>query len=177
MQLSTLLIGALLLASTGGAYASNLVFVTSGTFNGNLGGITGGDTICNALAANAVLSGTWVAWLSDASNDARDRLTVGGGPYVGTNGVTIAQDLTDLTDGHIVAISSDETNQPVSVDGVWTGTNNDGTWHGTDCIGWTSSMNGGSVRGRTGNKGSSGSWSSFTNTVCFSSRHLYCFQQ
>lgn len=166
-----------LAASPASAAASNLVFVTSGTYDGALGGLTGGDAICNTLAGAAGLGGTFVAWLSDSTTDAKDRLT-GAGPFVSVTGFLIGNDVVDLTDGLVGAISRDENNQPVSVTGVWTGTHWDGTWYGLDCQAWTSNMNGGSVRGRSGNKGSSGtSWTSFADGVCFSKRHLYCFEQ
>lgn len=159
------------------ALASNIVFVTSGNYDGNLGGIVGGDAICNTLASAAGLPGSYVAWLSDGLTDARDRLTPGGGPYVSVTGFLIANDLADLTDGYVGAISRDETNHNPTGDYVWTGTNSDGTWNGVDCQGWTSNANGGSVRGRAGLKGSNSTWTSRLDLVCFSSRHLYCFQQ
>lgn len=159
------------------AVANNLVFVTSGTYDGALGGLTGGDAICNSLAGAAGLGGTFVAWLSDGTTDAKDRLT-GAGPFVGVQGFPIAADVADLTDGLVGSISRDENNQPVNVTGVWTGTHWDGTAYGLDCVGWTSNTNGGSVRGRSGNKGTSGtSWTSFADASCFSKRHLYCFEQ
>jgi hypothetical protein len=159
------------------ASANNLVFVTSGTYDGNLGGLTGADYICNTLAGAAGLGGTFVAWLSDSTADARDRLT-GAGPFVTLQGHTVATDVADLTDGLIGSISRDEYNDPPDISGVWTGTNPDGTWYGLDCLGWTSNVNGGSVLGRRGNKATtSTSWTSFSNNVCFSKRHLYCFQQ
>jgi len=40
------------------------VFVTSGTYQGNLGGVVGADTKCQAAASGAGLGGTWKAVLS-----------------------------------------------------------------------------------------------------------------
>ncbi|MBI5194666.1 MAG: Ig-like domain-containing protein [Nitrospirae bacterium] len=58
---------------------NRIAFVTSGRGNGNLStwadagektGIAAGDTICQARANAAGLSGTYAAWLSDSTNDA-----------------------------------------------------------------------------------------------------------
>jgi Protein of unknown function (DUF1554) len=57
------------------------VFVTSQGFNGNLGGLAGADTKCQALADTAGLGGTYKAWLSDSTTDARNRLTQATVPY------------------------------------------------------------------------------------------------
>ena len=48
---------------------SGLVFVTSTTHNGNLGGVAGADAICNARAAAAGLPGSYLAWISMADDD------------------------------------------------------------------------------------------------------------
>ncbi len=58
---------ALLTAIAGSAYAQKTVFVTSATFNGNLGGLTGADEKCQTEAdgpVSIVPSGTYLAWLS-----------------------------------------------------------------------------------------------------------------
>jgi hypothetical protein len=49
------------------------IFVTSTSYNGNLGGIAGADTKCTTRAAAASLTGTWKALISDYSTDARNR--------------------------------------------------------------------------------------------------------
>ena len=57
---------ALLTAIAGSAYAQKTVFVTSVSFKGNLGGLTGADDKCQAQAddgASIVPSGTYLAWL------------------------------------------------------------------------------------------------------------------
>jgi hypothetical protein len=60
---------ALLTAIVGPAFANQhekTVFVTSATFKGNLGGLTGADDKCQAEAdgpASIVPSGTYMAWL------------------------------------------------------------------------------------------------------------------
>jgi hypothetical protein len=76
-------------------------FVTSDAHNGNLGGLTGADAICQRLAT-AVGAGnrTWRAYLSthgtttEAAVNARDR--IGNGPWHNAKGVMIAASLADL---------------------------------------------------------------------------------
>ena len=46
------------------------VFVTSTTHTGDLGGIAGGDGICNDRAADAGLPGVYKAWLATSDADA-----------------------------------------------------------------------------------------------------------
>ena len=71
---------------------------------------------------------------------------------------------------------------PSDTDGVWTGTNPDGTATGNDCQGWTSSD--ASVTGIQGKYSVSDPnlWSNTTLSngsaqACSSNFHLYCFQQ
>jgi hypothetical protein len=49
-------------------------FVTSTLQLGTFGGLAGGDAICQARADAATLGGTWRAWLSTSTVDARDRI-------------------------------------------------------------------------------------------------------
>lgn len=77
----------------------HLVFVTSTTHPGRLGGLTGADTICQARAGGAGLAGTYKAWLADAMQSPATRMTHGAGPYQLVSGTVIAQNWTDLTDG------------------------------------------------------------------------------
>src|SRR2546428_3153004 len=53
----------------------NVAFVTSTSqAAASLGSLAGADALCQARAASAQLSGTYRAWLSDGSTNARDRL-------------------------------------------------------------------------------------------------------
>lgn len=138
------------LLAPGAAAAQDVgVFVSSTTANGDLGGLSGADAICAGLGEVTFPgSGPWVAWLSDSSADARDRIASPGpgGAYVlaALPATVIAADLADLTDG---ALSSpiDRTELGVQVAAnVWTGTGADGlklTYPAqpTDyCADWTS---------------------------------------
>ncbi|MEC7948346.1 MAG: Ig-like domain-containing protein, partial [Myxococcota bacterium] len=60
--------------------AQTRVFVTSDTWAGDHGGVSGADQHCQDAADAVGLGGVWVAWLSSTSRSAKDQ--VGPGPYV-----------------------------------------------------------------------------------------------
>lgn len=63
-------------------------------------------------------------------------------PYVLPNGVQVADDFTDLTDGALdYGIDRTETNQPAGAGPIWTGTDDDGIGTAANCNNWTSSSN------------------------------------
>src|SRR5690606_4557544 len=83
------------------AVPTNLVFVTSTTHEpASLGGLAGGDAICAARAEAAGLPGTYVAWLSTATVDARDRLGSARG-WRRVDGEPFADTVEDLASGKI----------------------------------------------------------------------------
>ncbi len=123
-------------------------FVTSvGSGDGaNLGGLAGADAHCAALATAAGTTGkNWRAYLSTASENARDR--IGSGPWFNANGELIANSPDDLhysntnltkqksltETGGIVNGVGDQPNQH----DVLTGSNPDGTFSGMNCNDWT----------------------------------------
>lgn len=109
---------------------SSRVFVTSTTYNGNLGGLTGADAKCQTRANTANLGGTWKAWLSDGTTSAASRLTYNSGPYKLLNGVVVANDWADLTDGTLQnGINITELNTtPNYRSCVWTSTDINGNF-------------------------------------------------
>ncbi|MDH3631547.1 MAG: DUF1554 domain-containing protein [Gammaproteobacteria bacterium] len=117
------------------------VFVTSATFDSNLGGLTGADAKCQAEAdgpTSIVPSGTYLAWLSDGTNSPNTRFTKSSHPYVLPNGKKIAEGYTDLTDGSLlIPISLGPDGKPVGYQPFWTGTNPDGTTVGFDAYNGT----------------------------------------
>lgn len=134
-------------------------FVTSSrSTTGNLGGLSGADSLCQNLASAAgVGNKTWRAYLSverDANNgnratDARSR--IGNGPWFNAKGVMVANNLTELHSRKgDSTVFIDERSQPIN--GQWTGSpspvehdimtgsNADGTlMTGFTCGDWTSS--------------------------------------
>ncbi len=78
-----------------------VVFVSSTIHNGNFGGRSGADAICNARAAEAGLpgAGNYLAWLSDDILSVNDRFTRGfNNNYVLADGFVIVGDWDDLVD-------------------------------------------------------------------------------
>jgi hypothetical protein len=157
-----------------GADAGLRVFVSSTARNANLGGLPGGDAICQGLATDAGLGGTWAAWLSNnggAGPHAIDRVT-SAGPWRLVTGEIVAANKTELASGTLKhAIDRDEKGAAV-VGRVWTGTGADGRYLTNDCDKWTT---GGS--GRVGSStGSDATWTSVAVDDCGNVRRLYCFQ-
>ena len=89
-----------------GGGASKCVFLSSTNQNGNLGGLTGADRICQNLAdadGSLAAPGTYKAWLSTAAAPAAARLTHATVPYKLVDGTTIATNWDDLTDRALAA--------------------------------------------------------------------------
>ncbi len=151
------------------------VFATSTAYDGALGGLAGGDAKCQAHADGASLGGTWVAWLSTSSVDAKDRLVEPAGVFVrAVDGTQVADDIADLIDGSIDAtIARTELDgAPPSID-VWTGTRSNGTEQAAKCSDW-SVATGNGFRGRTNL--SDGRWTEENIDNCVNLLTLYCFE-
>jgi hypothetical protein len=187
----------------------NTVFVTSQKFTMNLleeaqnnfpedcagvtTGLEGADCICQELADSEGLDGTYKAFLSDSMDSPSTTFTQSICPYVMVNGVQVADNWTDLTDGDIdTCIRIDETGDPVvgecsnstinSTFSVLTNTLPDGTTKGAEnCDDWTNNQSSSlGARGGVFDHYNSGwtdiaffSWSCDTTTP----RPLYCFEQ
>ena len=170
--------------------APGIVFHTSSTHDGNLSdelpscdptandGLACADAICNMRASEAGLTGTYAAWLSTSTVDAKDR--VGNRPWVRTcsDGALVASDLADLTSGTLQSsIFCDENGNTESVTSVWTGTLKSGQARPLDhCADWTDASD--AVVGARGFKGNTDSgWTNNTIRNCSNSFRLYCFQR
>lgn len=177
---------------------SKRVFVTSTTYNGNLGSLSGADSKCQARADAANLGGSWKAWLSDTNTTAAQRLTHSRGSYKLIDGAVVAHNWADLTDGSLVtAINLTELGSRISddptfcqpSDSVWTKTSetgsNDNTGKG-GCNNWTSELAlrdvdnpNESSAGLVGkaNRSSRG-WTAWCGRAsCSQFSRLYCFEQ
>ncbi|MCB9626518.1 MAG: hypothetical protein H6725_04015 [Sandaracinaceae bacterium] len=155
-------------------------FTTSGTSNGNLGGLAGADAFCQGFADAAGLPGTYRAWLSDSTGSPSTRFTQSTIPWVmpvGSNGgVVLADDWADLTDGTIDArFVWTELGAEVNNNIPFTNTTGAGTeWNGNDCSDWTSTAGNGAY-GNTG--GTDVTWTqSGTGGACNVQHRYYCFQ-
>jgi hypothetical protein len=167
----------LLLCSFFAHGASELSFfiTSSGPGDGaNLGGLAGADAHCQRLASAAGAgSRTWHAYLStsgEGATDARDR--IGTGPWVNTEGVTVAEDLAQLHGENNLTKQTVLTERGLIVNGrgdspnrhdILTGSALDGTSSGQSCDDWTGNGEGSAQVGhhdRTGGGANPTSWNS-----------------
>lgn len=164
------------------------VFVTSANGTGDLStwadaiaagkaGIDAGDAICAARASAAGLAGTFKAFLSTSTVDARDRLS--DSAFVRLDGVTVAANKADLLDDLLTApINYTETGTYLPGDNyALTGTYSGGTKAGAYCADWTDSTS-------TGAMGDvsmvNGTWARYGNLLCDLlpglAYQVYCFE-
>lgn len=171
--------------------APKTVFVTNAIYSGGqIGGLTGADAKCQGAAIAAGLTGSYKAWLADATGSPSTRFTQSTAPYVRTDGIMVATNWTDLTDGTLNApISKTETKATgvseavcdTTTGWVFTNTTTDGLMAdgGSSCSEWTSDV-GGSIWGKFTSADSqwvrSCSGGAPVN-YCGKKTPLYCFQQ
>jgi hypothetical protein len=149
------------------------VFITSGGFTGNLGGIAGADAKCASAASLLGLSGTFRAWISDAATSPAARFLHDDVHYERhPDRVKIADNWADLTDGTLDApIAASPSNL------AWTGTGADGNPSGGTCLNWTNGTSPQSARVGLPPVTNS-QWSALANEVaCNALVALYCFEQ
>ncbi len=175
------------------AIDSKTVFVTSSLHTGNLGGLAGADMICTMRAAAANLPGTYKAWVSadEPNGTPATRFTPSAVPYRKVDGVLVADNWADLTDGSLASsINKTETNAAPPVGtafclanqpSVWTATEDDGKIFDSNatCSNWTDETDPmGSNRARAGRANESDSdWTSSCALSCALTAALYCVQQ
>jgi hypothetical protein len=153
------------------------VFVSSLETDGDIVGLAGADLFCQTLANATELTGTYRAWLSDATYGPADRFdTAFVGSYRLVGGTVIASNgWMDLSDGMLVnPINRTESGAQISRD-PWTNTDPMGNPASTeDCDGWTVTS-GSSIIGITGAVDMS--WTLFDDTqFCSVPRSVYCFE-
>ncbi len=159
-----------------------LVFVTSMSYDGDLGGLSGADGECQALAGAASLPGVFKAWLGDNFSGPADRFTQAAVPYQRVDGVRVADDWADLTDDSLQApINITETGGVFGGCCAWTNVLSNGQEEGVpdrSCTSvWTSNS--------PGDEGAVGeiqrtifTWTFSNSRVpCNQQHRLYCFQQ
>lgn len=155
----------------------NFAFLTSAQHElGSLGSVEAADAICNDTAKDAGLPGTYVAWLSSASSDARTRLGSASG-WIRVDRRPFAASADDLYASNLLyPLETDAHGDRVTVtSGISTGTQPDGTAaigaaDKANCSGWSNTGDRaaagwpymGSVRWTSGGLGSCGM------------QHIYC---
>jgi hypothetical protein len=152
-------------------------------YDGNLGGVAGGDAKCGDLAAAAGLPGTFRAWLSGNAFGASSRFNPSSGPYRLANGTTVATNLADLTDGALAApihiTESGDFVEGTAETRAWTATQADGTSFGQTCSNATSPDDWSTTSARTtagDSTASNSTWTYGDIQPCMSVFRLYCFQ-
>ncbi|HVY30523.1 MAG TPA: hypothetical protein VHB79_28385 [Polyangiaceae bacterium] len=193
---------------SGGGSASKsktTFFVTSDTSKtGNLGGVTAADKRCQDLATKAGIGDhTFHAYLSTENPPVNAKDRIGTGPWVNSNGVTLATSVAELHSGKIVGdptLFIDE--NKMQIHGQWdggtmvehdilTGSKADGTVQtGVTCKDWTSAAAGdkgqvGHSDGMGPNKATTGTYTSWNSAHASGScadtaqaggaGRLYCF--
>lgn len=165
--------------ATGGAPPAR-VFVTASLHAANFGGLTEGDEICNDAATISNLGGTWLAWLSDDTTHAIDRI-VDRSPWVliGDFATVAVANMDQLAMVDVdLAAKIDVDNLGASADGqtVWTATNGEGQGLAGHCQNWmvTSAVDSAAV-GDTAN--TDAGWTFAGQLACNTTARLYCFEQ
>ncbi len=158
------------------------MFASSTLTNGNLGGLTGADSKCQNYADAAQLGGTsWKAWLSNSTQDAKDRIK--DQTYVLLyNHLPIANNKADLIDGTALprAINYDESGiQIMSTVTTWTGTTTAGlVTAGKTCLDWSSSnLFQNSQPGSATETSSRWTTDPANQVQCSTTARMYCFEQ
>jgi hypothetical protein len=152
------------------------VFVSSESYSGDMGGLSGADDNCQDLADRAGLKKEYNAILSDSFDNAQTRLNISGAIYIfdGVEKKRIASSPGDLwntdTTSLSTAIMFDEEGDEVN-DLVWTGTDSDGNALGDHCDNWGLDTNSGWF-GETDKK--SAEWTESNFASCSNFYRIYC---
>lgn len=156
------------------------IFVTSSSFNGNLGGLSGANSLCNTAARGAGLSLNYSAILSTSSSDAETRLNITGNVFIFTDETTpqlVASSGVALWEANFNSLNSavnrDELFNIVTAN-AWTGTGVEGRFiAGNGCDNWTS--NSGGEDGFVGDSGRvDEQWVEGLPIACSFTHRLYC---
>lgn len=159
------------LSSSAAPAVSKLVFVTNGTWNGDLGGLAGADAKCNAEAKSRNFPGTFQALLGSGEGRPEHRSIHYPLPYVTITGESIQSGYHDLfNNGPDTPILPDPPHR------VWTGLASKGNLSGDDCNGWTDD---GSDKIGTGGRADQPKWWLDDGLVsnCSVLLPLYCLEQ
>jgi hypothetical protein len=154
------------------------VFVSGTTYNGNLGGISGANAKCNALANASSIPGLWRAWISADGITPDGTFTRFEGNYRRMDRTLIAVGWDELISGMLRAPITISQTGSTATGPVWTNTTASGTAAPTSgCQGFTSStFVNFSVVGIAGGVGPE--WTESPNlSSCDTPRRIYCFDE
>lgn len=160
------------------------VFVTASTYQGDFGGLTGADAVCQKEAVAASLTGTYLAWLSDSQGSPSKRFAKQTVPYVRADGVTIAKNWKSLVSGTLAApinVTASGAVIPMA-DNAWTMTTMEGTpssscGNSCFCLDWTATYYASSSTGKPYNTDAGWTDTGFYQDCGIFPNHLYCFER
>jgi len=159
------------------------IFISSKTYNGDLGHGYGGDDKCQELAREAQLSGVFKAWISSTSTNAINSFTSENSAYYDVSNTLIAASLRELAYGRFAnPLVKTENGYKLSKSiRIWTGTALGGRKKGDTprglpyCYDWTLLHS--PLVGSYGYAGQIGSkWTDAGLTYCNQQLRLYCIE-
>jgi hypothetical protein len=153
-----------------------LVFITSTTFSGAIGGLEAADMYCQSAATAGGLTGTFHAWISDASTSAFDR-TADVGPWYTTGNAVAFASKADLREAPQSELLDEVGGYPQSLAGAWTGSDALGAATSETCDGWTNATDGATATTGTGFSTDASWGGGNTPLPCNAQAPLICFQQ
>jgi len=160
----------------------HVIFMTSGFFRGNLGGIAGANAICNSYARSSsdLRGGNSKAMLCTTGIDISSNIIGDGGVYSMyeyTQSVdSVAKLWTADSQDLVMEFNYDEQSSVVNDTSVWVGCDSSGIAVGNNCLDWTS--NDGGPYGEVGNPASvNGDWLIVTSEDCTTLNPIYCISQ
>lgn len=166
-----------------------LVFVTSTLYGPNFGTLAQADQVCNEEAADAGLPGFYVAWLSDTTENAPDRMSRFD-PQQGVyergwmDSPLYTLDGARVKDNGWFLVQTGIPDSPLGVDvngeavagTAWTGTSRELIADTETCENWTTSM--GPSRGMAGDISATiDEWTETDRVLCDTNHRLYCMGQ
>ena len=150
---------------------SKLLFVTGGTWTGNLGGLSGADAKCNAEAVARVYTGQYQALLGSAQGRPHTRSKQYSLDYLSSADDVLRRGFLELfTSGPDYAIVEDRST-------TWTGLNARGDLAGQDCAAWTSASFEQTGQAGYAEQRGPGEWISGEAFSCNTHLRLYCIEQ
>jgi hypothetical protein len=158
------------------------IFVSSATYNGNMGGVAGANALCSGLATAALLPGTYRALIAGSASNLEDNIVLTKNTY-DFEGRFFAKDeyiLGPYGEAPAAnAVGTDENGDPVAVGTrVWTGSSALGIAQ-DHCNNWGSALS--SDEGNYGivNYYQNSFWKNIFDSVatCDQPNHIYCIQQ
>ncbi len=157
-------------------------FITATTYDGNLGGIGGANTICNNAGQAAINGTTWKAMLADSTHEiySNNNYSVSNLTF-DFAGNLVGQSLYEIFSQYPTSadfITTDQNGTTIAAGTkIWTGTTGYGYDSTYNCSDWSSNSSG--VTGTYGVKSSSWGANRLADSevACNTQAHLYCIQQ